>query len=65
MAGGHAAEILEAAEHGLDASAVSVSFLVVVDFALTVPATRDHGDGVLAAQRGPKSIGIIARSTMD
>lgn len=51
-AGSDAAEVLDAAEHGLRAPAVPVAALVMLDRAFSVSATGDHGDCDLLAQGG-------------
>ena len=59
IAGSDTAEVLEAAEHSLDAPSVLVAALVVLDGALAVTATGDNRDGALLAQLGAKAIGVV------
>lgn len=59
VAGGDAAEVLEAADCSLDAPALAVAALVVPDRHGTVATARNHGFGAGRAQAGAKLIGIV------
>ena len=60
VSGGDTAEVLEAAEHCLDAPAVFVAAFVVLDWPLAVAPAGDDGDRTLVAQSGPESVGVVA-----
>ena len=50
VAGGDAAEVLEAAEGVLDQVPVAIAALVVMDGPLAAPSAGDHGNDALVAQ---------------
>lgn len=60
VAGSDAAEVLEAAEHGLDPPAIFVASFVILDRALAVASAGDDRDGALFAQGSPDAVGIVA-----
>jgi len=60
VAGGNAAEILEATEHRLDAPAFLVACFIIADGTLAVLASGDYRYRVLATQRSSDAIGIVA-----
>lgn len=60
VAGRDAAEVLEAAEHGLDPPTILVAAVVILDWALSITTTGDHRDRALFAQGRPDTVGIVA-----
>ena len=60
VAGGNAAEVLEAAEGCLDAPAVFVAGCVMADWVLAGAAARDDGHRSGRAEVAPQRVGVIA-----
>lgn len=55
-----AAEVLEAAEHGLDPPAMFVAAFVILDRALAVAPSGDHRDRALLTQGSPDAVRVVA-----
>ena len=60
VASGDAAEVLEAAEHGLDPPTVLLAAFVILDRALAVAPSGNHRDRALLTQGDPDAVCIIA-----